>query len=78
MKIGETVIRHPITIYPRPHRYDQAEPVMGKIVYIHTQSRYHTVEFTAGKNTFRESFSIFDLVPGDTYYDPRTCYHFDE
>lgn len=78
MKVGETVIRHPITIYPRPYRYDEAEPMEGRIVYVHPENRYHIVEFTAGKNTFRESFSVFDLVPGDTYYDPQMCYHFDD
>ena len=50
----------------------------GRIVYVHPENRYHTVEFTAGKNTFKEGFSMFDLVPGDTYYNPQMCYHFDE
>lgn len=77
MKIGETVIRHPITVLARPNRYDEAEPLVGKIVYIHPQGRYHTVEFTAGGRRFRESFSVYDLVPGDTYFSPAHCYHYD-
>lgn len=78
LKIGENVIRHPITIYKRPHRYDQVKPMEGQIVYIHPENRYHVVEFQSGNSIFRECFSMFDLVPGDTYCNPKMCYHFDE
>ena len=77
MKVGEIVARHPITISTLPNRYDTVEPMQGVIVYIHPQNRYHTVEFRSGNSVFRESFSMYDLVPGDTYYDPQRCYHYD-
>lgn len=79
MNIGERVVRHPITCYAVPPRPDFARPREGTIVYIHPQGRYHTVEFEdeSGRK-FRESFSKYDLVPSDTYYDSRACFHPDE
>lgn len=78
MRIGETVIRHPITTSFIPHRYDMVDPMQGVVVYIHPTGRYHTVEFRVGNNVFRESFCQYDLVPGDTHYDQKHCYHFDD
>lgn len=75
MRIGERVVRHPISFYSVPPRNDDAEPMEGTIVYIHPQDRYHTVEFEIDGRKVRESFSKYDLVPGDTYYDPKACYH---
>lgn len=75
MRIGERVIRHPITFYRFPPRYDLAKPMDGTVIYIHPEERYHTVEFQINGKRVRESFSKYDLVPGDTYYDPEACYH---
>ncbi len=75
MEVGQLIFRHPITCMAYPDRYDMAEPMIGKIVYIHPQGRYHTVEFYCDGYTFRECFSQYDLVPGDTYYTPGRCYN---
>lgn len=76
MNIGERVVRHPITCYGVPPSPEFAAAREGTIIYIHPQDRYHTVEFEDKPgNKFRESFSKYDLVPGDTYYDPKACYH---
>lgn len=78
MNIGERVVRHPITCYRVQPRPDFAAPREGTIVYIHPQERYHTVEFGDQSGyKFRESFSKYDLVPGDTYFDPKACFHAD-
>lgn len=77
MRIGERVIRHPITFYLVPPRPDFAEPSEGTIVYIHPKGRYHTVEFENNGRIVRESFSSYDLVPGDTHYNPKACFHAD-
>lgn len=32
----------------------------GRVVYVHPENRYYVVEFTAGNNSFRESFYGLD------------------
>lgn len=75
MEVGQFVVRHPITCMSQFEQFPNlAKPMWGKIVYVHPQGRYHTVEFMVNGYTFRESFSIYDLVPGDTFYNTKRHY----
>lgn len=51
--IGDTVFRKPVTI---DYSQEERKGFNGKVVYIHPQKRYHTVEFTFGGGKLRECF----------------------
>ncbi len=51
VKIGDTVIRWPVSLGDTAH--EKAKPMKGVVVYIHPKGRFHVVEFDQG---IRESF----------------------
>lgn len=56
VRVGDIVVRRPVTFYDR----DSAEGtklVRGRVVYVHPKGRFHVVEFGEGKRAVRESFS---------------------
>lgn len=58
MEIGDKVTRTPIT-FTDPYKEKGGEryvPMTGKVVYIHPEGRYHTVEFDLHGQKVRESF----------------------
>lgn len=59
MKIGQKVTRVPETFYDTDitQRKGEKRPLSGKVVYIHPQGRYHTVEFKTTGGIIRESFA---------------------
>lgn len=57
MKLGQKVMRVPETfIDTGEDKKKTKRPIVGRVVYIHPQGRYHTVEFELGGGTVRESF----------------------
>lgn len=59
MKLGQKVIRTPLTFYDSSERQKgepARRPMSGKVVYIHPQGRYHVVEFETPLGAVRESF----------------------
>lgn len=57
MKIGEKVLRYPVTIFEREGvGHSPMRPLSGRVVYIHPKGRYHTVEFNLPGGKARESF----------------------
>lgn len=60
LKVGDMVWRTPVTFYkmdwndhtPGP----KAQPLCGRVVYIHPQGHYHTVAFDLPGGTVLESF----------------------
>lgn len=59
MKIGDKVIRTPITFIDPNREKDEPlhKPMVGKVVYIHPQGRFHTVEFQLSLGTIKECFT---------------------
>ena len=58
VQIGDTVVRKPETFDrydEKLRKYDKA-PMRGKVVYVHPEGRYHTVEFMTAGGPVRESF----------------------
>lgn len=58
MEIGDKVTRTPIT-FADPYREkgeEKHKPMTGKVVYIHPEGRYHTVEFDLPGGKVRENF----------------------
>ena len=58
MELGEKVVRTPIT-FTDPYREKgevKHKPMTGKVVYIHPEGRYHTVEFDLPGGKVRENF----------------------
>lgn len=51
VRLGDTVVRCPITIYDSDKEVKKSKS--GTVVYIHPQRRFHTVQFGKG---LRESF----------------------
>ena len=61
VKIGDTVTRKPVTFLPGNDdelvRGKNDEVLLrGKVVYVHPEGRYHTVEFMTAGGPIRESF----------------------
>lgn len=61
MKLGEKVVRLPVTIeYPvitdRGIIRSERRPLSGRVVYIHPRGRYHVVEFDMPGGPVREAF----------------------
>lgn len=57
MKLGQKVMRVPETFTDTGEdRKSVKRPMVGRVVYIHPQGRYHTVEFELGGGTVRERF----------------------
>ena len=58
VQIGDKVVRNPVSF----SRYDEklkkhiSGPMRGKVVYVHKEGRYHTVEFMTAGGPIRESF----------------------
>lgn len=58
VQIGDSVVRKPVTF----SRYDEdlkkhtQAAMRGKVVYVHPQGRFHTVEFMTAGGPIRESF----------------------
>ncbi len=58
MELGERVTRTPIT-FTDPYREkgeERYKPMTGRVVYIHPEGRYHTVEFDLHGKKIKESF----------------------
>lgn len=55
VKLGEPVRRIPITLSCTVDK--SARPMEGRVVYIHSKGRFHTVEFSTMGGPIRESFS---------------------
>lgn len=57
MKLGQRVTRYPETFHERDgERNAPRKATSGRVVYIHPQGRYHTVEFELRGGKVRESF----------------------
>ncbi|MEA4934251.1 MAG: hypothetical protein VB071_11850 [Lawsonibacter sp.] len=57
MKIGQRVMRCPVTIYDEDRERNCArKPIPGMVVYIHPEGRYHTVAFQLRGGVVKESF----------------------
>lgn len=59
MKVGDMVKRRPLTFHEYGESGDGKAPgkaMTGRVVYIHPQGRYHTVEFELPGGKVRESF----------------------
>lgn len=55
VKLGEPVRRIPITLSCTVDK--SARPMEGRVVYIHSKGRFHTVEFWTPGGPLRESFA---------------------
>ena len=55
VKLGEPVRRIPITLSCAVDK--SARPMEGRVVYIHSKGRFHTVEFWTPGGPLRESFA---------------------
>lgn len=55
VKLGEPVRRIPITLRCTVDK--SARPMEGRVVYIHSKGRFHTVEFWTLGGPLRESFA---------------------
>lgn len=55
VQVGDTVTRTPITIADKS--FGSARPMRGRVIWVHSEGRFHVVEFGEGKRTFRESFA---------------------
>lgn len=55
VKLGEPVRRIPITLSCAVDR--SIRPMEGRVVYIHSKGRFHTVEFWTPGGPLRESFA---------------------
>ena len=57
MRIGQKVVRYLETSMDREgDRNSPKKPMCGKVIYIHPEGRYHTVEFDLPGGKVRESF----------------------
>lgn len=58
VQIGDSVVRKPVTFsrYDEDQKKHTQAAMRGKIVYVHPQGRFHTVEFMTGGGPIRESF----------------------
>lgn len=59
IKLGQKVTRTPLTFTDNVDRQKGEpahRPMSGRVVYIHPQGRYHTVEFQPPLGVVRESF----------------------
>lgn len=57
MKLGQKVMRVPETFNGTDEdKKSVRRPLAGRVVYIHPEGRYHTVEFELGGGKVRESF----------------------
>lgn len=57
VQLGEVVVRRPVTFFGREEIGRSAKRrLKGRVVYIHPQGRYHTVEFDLPGGRARESF----------------------
>lgn len=54
VQVGEMVTRQPISFSDSAAK--NAAEMRGRVVWVHPQGRYHTVEFGAGRTVVRESF----------------------
>lgn len=54
VQVGDSVFRRPVTFPDKDG--DDAGFILGRVVWVHPQGRYHTVEFSSGDLTVRESF----------------------
>lgn len=58
VKIGDIVVREPVTVeqYDEDLKKHTKAAMRGKVVYVHPEGRYHTVEFMTAGGAIRESF----------------------
>lgn len=56
MKLGDKVMRLPVTFTIGDEKKNGKRGMTGRVVYIHPRSRYHTVEFELRGGPVRESF----------------------
>lgn len=58
VQVGDTVVRMPVTFsrYDEDQKKHTQAAMRGKVVYVHPQGRFHTVEFMTGGGPIRESF----------------------
>lgn len=58
VKLGDVVTRVPVTLGDptRGVGNSSAPPMQGRVVYVHPEGRFHTVEFADGHPPVRESF----------------------
>ena len=58
MKLGQKVRRTPLSLFQEMKDGKQGRrPMIGKVVYIHPEGRYHLVEFEVWGGTVRECFA---------------------
>lgn len=55
--IGDTVFRKPVTL---DFTNEERAGLYGKVIFIHPQGRFHTVEFSFGAGKLRECFFGID------------------
>lgn len=57
VKVGDKVMRRPcLPITEREDERCSRKPREARVVYVHPQGRYHTVEFRMLNGTMRESY----------------------
>lgn len=58
VQVGDSVVRKPVTFsrYDEDQKKHTQAAMRGKVVYVHPQGRFHTVEFMTGGGAIRESF----------------------
>lgn len=58
MKLGQKVQRTPLSLFQEMKDGKQGRrPMIGKVVYIHPEGRYHLVEFEVWGGTVRGCFA---------------------
>lgn len=63
VQVGQEVLRVPKTIWALAERGTKLviKPMKGKVVFVHSKGRFHTVEFTNASGVkMRESFDGVD------------------
>lgn len=55
-EVGDTVSK---TVYCKGHELDRTL-YKGKVIYMHPDNRYYTVEFGKKPNTYRESYMVVE------------------
>ncbi len=70
MRIGDEVTRQPVTLRGEFESDESQRSLVrkiltGRVVYIHPERRYYTVEFRLFGWTFRESFYFYPRSAGE-------------
>lgn len=56
MKVGDKVLRQPVSFWERDDNHSPKHFLPGRVVYIHPKGRFHIVEFETDGGKIREAF----------------------